>query len=598
MKLRLLFSALLIISGATTIAMDAPLSDQEIDVNLNTVCPDALCLKCHKFAENISPQDRCLTSCCRQFICVKDAQDILDAGNNQQQTKQYINQQLGSLRLRLTPEQLRRMYKIAKPKVDHAGMCLNCNQKLSVDFNKGVFLKTPVVKKPKITFIDSLHQQFELNPELSGTIMKCETLQINEDGLINRFKDDPTTITPIDFSGIKDKTCLKQALIIKLAELIKDPVKETSRIPRNLELFECAHYLGAPHNILYLIANELWPLMQEHAPDNEQTKEYKKNIKKLATPFFASPKQLSSYVLTHPNIYDAFNPSPYSHFYRGDLSCNSILRLPNQGWYQDSNKNWYKVYPFCTLDGIENFRPLNNTPIRLTGHRLERIVSNILEGVNSPNDDTNIFINFDLANNPITCIDESFFQALSKRRALGHEIAISLLNTHLTAQQKEEYKKKFDQATQTFPQRYLSNFKFKSLAIGAGFIGTALAIEYFSHKVPKLINTTSTASSAIVGGFIGGMIAGVALQSPPTGLISGLCSAVVSGISCYNYINDSSKSFTIPTHILAAPFAAYAAYELANRAALPLAKHSHPDIKRGTWSVDDFVWKNNYKITL
>lgn len=592
MKFKALFLVLLTVFSPAILAMDAPIENQTVDMSTHTIDPDDACLgRCHRSARNVPQNKRCLTSCCGQFICADEAQAILKSASDHQQTKQYIKGRLGSLQLRLTPEQLKQMYKIARPQ--YSKQCPHCNKNLSVDFNKAIFLKTPVESKPKITLIDVQNACFDLSPELSAALLKCETLHMHEDALVAESLNHETNV-PIDFSHFTNNPYLKKDLIIRLAQLIKDPVRETPLMIRDLELFECAHFLGAPHNTMYLIANELWPLMQEQANDTAPIKEYKKSIRLLAKPHFACPIQLSEFIKAQPDVYDSYNPSPYTPFYRGDLSSGALLRLPNRGWYQDKNNQWYKIYPFCTLDGFENFIP-SNTPINLTGHRIERLVSNILED-NSQNGHINVTINLD--NNPITCIDESFFQALSKRRALGHEITISLLNTHLTAQQKKEYKKKFDRATQTLPQRYTSNFKFQSLAIGASFIGTALAIEYFSHKAPNLINNTSVISSGILGLIGGGIISGAVTQNHGIGIIGGLVSGICGTGACIESLEKIPRRCTIPTHILAASLGAWAASTIADHAALALAKRSHPDITRGDWNIDKFVWKNNYKITL
>lgn len=574
MKFKSLFLALLTIYCTATSAMDA--REQQIQINVPTIYPDDACLRCHTLAQNVPQNKRCLTECCSQFICADDAQAILKTAANHNWTKRNINHQLTQMHPPLTAEQIKKMRKIALPKLAKPGICPNCNQKLSVDFNKGVSLKTPIERKPSITLIDTQNKRFELSPELSAALLKCETLHMYEDSL--------ATKVPIDFSEIKDKPYLKQDLIIRLAQLIKDPVKETHRMKRDLELFECAHFLGAPDNIFYLIANELWPLMQEQANDTAPIIEYKKSIKLLAKPHFASLLQLREFINAQPYVYDSSNPSPYSHFYTGNLSSNALLTLPNRGWYQGKNNQWYRIYPFCTLDGIENFRPIN-IPINLTGHRLERIVSNILEGVNSQNENTNISFNLD--NNPITCIDESFFQALAKRRAAGNAVELSFLNTRLSAQQKEEYKKKFDKATQTLPERYLSRFKFKSLVMGTSFIGTALALNCVYHKNPQLADTAYIISLIGAGAYMGGVAIG-----PITTFGSIFYGAIGTVIGLL-------AATTTPTRYAAGiAFGSYAASQLADIAALELAKRSHPELKGGDFFREDIIWKNNCKIIL
>lgn len=593
MKLKTFIFVILASFTPAAFAMDAPV-DQEVDVNPNTVYPDDVCLNCHTLAQNVPHNKRCLTNCCRSFICADDAQNILKSAETHQQTKNYINHEITSLHLQLTPDQRRKMYKIAKPK-GAKSTCLNCNQKLSVDFNEGVFLKTPPEIKPQITLIDIHHKKFELSPELSAALLKCQALLMHEDTL--------AVNAPIDFSHIKNRTYLSQEFISNIACLIKDPIKETPIMKRSLELFECAKYLAAPDNILYLIANELWPLMQEQADDTPFLKQYKENIKKLAASHLASPLQLSEYIKAYStdlsnNVYNIL-PACFSDFFRGNLSAHALSTLKNNGWYQDSNKNWYRVYPFCTLDGLQTFAFSPRGPwissLNLSSHRIEKVSHNALVDLTEYQNNNKVNVNINLDANPITCIDESFFQELAKRRANGHEVMVSFLGTRLTAQQKEEYKKKFVKATQTLPQKYISNFKCKSLSIGTALISSVAAIAYLAHKKPQLATILSQVSLAGLGVLLGAKCG----ESLPGIIIKG---GLVGGVGLFVAVvwkeANNPEPITLPLYAAGLSGAGVGASYLADYTALALAKRSHPDIKPGEWSADQLVWKNNYKINI
>lgn len=450
----------------------------------------------------------------------------------------------------------------------------------------------PVVKaedKNLLKIIDIEKKHFVLSRDLSQALLKCTNLETNK-------------LHPgiLDFTGLdaKQRSFLTQDNIRLLALFIINPkcMERNELAPKikQLDLFELAHYLGAPDNILYLLANETWPLMQDQKDDTDAIKSYKKNIRQLAKPHFASPKHLAEYIEAYSfgeNCY-FFDWARSHNVDYSNLSFDAISRrLENKGWYLDKNNNWYKVYPFCTLDGIQDLYGSDKpAELHVRGHRLATVSGNLL-GNKSVYD-----IKISLDDNPITSIDDSFFQALAKKRAAGRNVEISLMNTKLTAEQKEEFNKKFYNATNTLPQRYLNKSKFRCLATGAACLGTALAVQYFSYKLPGLIRASSVVSTGIVG-FVAGGLVGCVTGFPPLMFLSACGGLFTATDSFLESLKNNPKILSLPTHLFAIPLAGLATKMFAaDYAAIALAKRSHPDI---SWKAEkDIVWNSNYKFKI
>ena len=592
MKLKRLFFVLLTFFAPAIWAMDE-LPHQNTEFKQKGINANDICLVCHALAENVPQNERCITNCCNEFICAQDAQSIFKAAGESQYEEHNIRYKLGSTGLRLTAEQIDQMYEIVKnPNKPKNTKCPRCSIPLSIS---ATHLKKSLKSKPVLTCIDAEDIRFDLSPELSAALLECESFKMHEDTL--------STPAPFDFSNVnpEQKRFLKKSLIIKLAQLIKDPVKETQHIVRNLEFFELAKYLAAPDNVLYLAANELWPLMQDTIDDTPQVKEYKKHIKQLAKPHLATPKNLAKYrkARLFSTKLASLNTSSFIPY---DSSISAVSNLANGGWYQDKQHNWYKVYPFCTLDGIKYiYGGTTPSSLDVSGHRLEAIPASLLQEM-SMDEYTNIFINFN--NNPIASIDRSFFQILAKKRAKGIGIIVSLMETALTTEQKEEIIKRFHHATTTLTQRYPKCYStLKYLAIGAGCIGAPLAVRYLSDKLPALINGTSVVSSAVmagsVGGFLGEIINAIADRHHghsivPMILGAGAGAILGGAMACESIEKDDPV--IIPSALLATLLGGFGASILVDYAALGLAKRSHPDI---SWKANnDIVWKTNYQLNI
>ncbi|CAN5207051.1 hypothetical protein BH09DEP1_BH09DEP1_4800 [soil metagenome] len=599
MRFKALVLAFLTVFSPAILAMDAPIESQEVNVAPNAVDPEDACPVCLKLAKDVPPNEIKITDCCKQFICNPDAQNIFSITNYRIWDKNKIKQHLKSAQeqlryagLALTDVQLKQMHKIAKSSIRYkAKGCPHCpRKKLSIS---SALVKTSLIAKPTISFIDSENNQFELSPELSAALYQCSSLEMHEDQLNTKTK-------PLDFSDVKSdqKRFLKKDLIIKLAQLIKDPVKETPNMAQNLDFFELAKYLAAPDNILYLIANELWPLMQDQ---KSQTNSYKKYIRGLAQPHLASPKQLIEYKeFKHKGVHLYFIEG-YSNDTQSckiNLSWTHISnQLQNAGWYQDEKHTWYKVYPFCKWDGIQFLWSGDYIhQLDLTDHRLETVSEDLLNMMHSTRD---MHINLD--HNPIKSIDELFFKRIAKERAVGNNIHISLMNTHLTDKQKEEFTKKWQHATTTFVQKYMSESTYKSLAKGVGYLGSALTIHYLSHKFPRFFEENAGLHTFIFGGVAGYKIGNKQNDDddaqgydPRRGLICGAIGAIATPLGFGYLLDRYPKVHTLPAHLLSLPGGAYVTKNIADYAAIKLAKQSHPKI---SWQADNnVIWNTNYTL--
>lgn len=567
MKLNALFLAFLTVFSPAILAMDTEFTP-------TSVGSEDICYSCHTLAKNVPQNKRYISNCCASFICKIDAKPLLAAVKKIKENNKDIKTRLRDNFPTVDNAKLVRMYQ--EGKTHNTIRCRKCSKKLSIS---EAFLQKPVTSKPSLKLRDTEGKDFELSPEESEAFLQCESLKMQGDPLSSNGL--------IDYSD-KKRSFIKQNLITQLAQFIMDPVKEIKQI--NLELFELANYVLAPNNVLYLMANELWPLMQELNGDTPQVKKYKETLRGLAKPHLASPKQLAQYIQYshHGKLFRNIKKwSEECQAYAFDLSCNTIsAHLRNGGWYQDENNHWYKIYPFYTVDGIQQLCDPKDKLyyINVSGHRIEKVSGNILQAMKEATD-ANLKINFD--NNPIAAIDQSFYQEVAKKRAATNRFSFSFEHSNLTDEQKEEIKKKFYYASTPIPQRFLGEITSTCLAVGAGCLGSTLAVHYLSHKAPVVTNTTSTIASGIIGAAIGGIA--TSEIHPVFSCIMGAMTGAIGiglGASC---VHDY-KTVTTPTHLFTIPLGGYAGLKLMNYAALKLARKTHPNIS------SDIIWNSSYNI--
>lgn len=500
MKLKALLLLLLALTGSSS-AMQLPTKEPVKKEATNLVDPDDICNICLETAKRTSADQRHITNCCNKFICKNDADEIYRVAQINSENYQTAEQQA---------------YFIAvngfAPKNVLKAICPRCREDFATRPAKIAF-----DEKASLEIIGVDGTAFTLEPELTQTFLQCTNLK--------KF-----TINPgkLDFSTLdyeKYKICQKFG-IMWLVELMNNPKHQLNKFIRVLPLFEIAHYLGAPDNILYLLANEMWPLMQEEANDSQERKEYKKYLRPLARPYLASPKHFLNYLKENPYLVERLNPQGTHTF---NLSYTNLKGIIGENcWYSHNDTDWYIDYPFRSLDGISELLTLlkvsedRSWNLHLTHHQLETFSCDMIKSIDTINLSYNnikqlshVNLKYSsklpraiiLDNNPISSIDDSFFAALTDARSIRNgNFTISLVNNNLSNALKTQIETKFNKATTPLPQRYLNKYKFDDTFLFSnmilGGLGSVLAAYYFSQKAPHVAKGICLASSVAIGGAI------------------------------------------------------------------------------------------------
>lgn len=667
MKFKALLFAFLATFGSVILTMDEPLShgvqtaqtatqkplsqDTQISVQ-KEINSDDVCPTCLRLAKDIPQQERCITNCCQKFICDTDAQKIIKAVEDarlkedaeqfaqeekarrkeekDRREKESMRRILGNDALQEMNDILKRHNRLVEPepqktqqKVRRISICPYCSKELSTT---KAFLKKGFIQKPVVEIIDAENNKFDLDQELSTALLQCGSFKMRDDAL-----NTAGTAAPLDFSGVipTQGRFLKQDLITKIAQLINDPINQTPNIPQTLEFFELANYLEAPGNILYIVANELWPLMQDKPNDAPHIKKYKECLRGVARPHLACPNNLLHYLQSIPastvkQFKDALNQSELN-FSFGAIKQN----LQNHGWYQDNEQNWYKVYPFCSLDGITEmltYLKIDTDSWRLqsfnlSNHFIETFscdFSASIETLNLSNNNVKKLTGKQLhkregswlprkiilTNNPINTLEESFFEALRKARTTSsNSCEISLENNTLSNAQKEEIRKKFYKATHTIPERYLNRSLFEKAFLYGGALAGIGAGLYAGNKLgnyaPNLMKNISVSASVAIG-----IIAGACREayfhhgneSAPWfffDVTAGATGAYFGSKKLFNYKPQATKVVPMAiTGIAGALTGALVAKGTGNIVANGLARISHPKTPfSNTWSNGDYTLK-------
>lgn len=606
---------------------------QKAAITLETIKYDDVCLQCHRIAQDIPQHELCITNCCKKFLCDTDAQKIIEAtedANLKAESEAFAAEEKIRRATSKVSSNLNSILKEADEIIKKYGphltqnklviltkpLCPYCSKELSTT---KVFLKKSFIQKPVVKIIDSDNKEFDLNQELSNALLQCGSFAMREDVL-----NTASTAAPLDFSAVipTQGRFLKQDLIVKLAELINDPIVHASNIPQNIAFFELAHYLEAPVNILYIVANELWPLMQETQNDAPHIKKYKEYLKEVARPHLACPHNLLRYLRSIPasmakQFKDNANQSEIN------FSFDAIKKnLQNNGWYQDNEQNWYKIYPFYSLNGLaelltyleidtDNWRlrsfNLSNhfietftcdfagsiETLNLSNNKIKKLTGNQLlkrEGGRLPR-------GLILTNNPINTVDESFFEALRKARTTGYNSCeISLENNLFSDTQKQEVRKKFYTATHTIPERYLNRDIFEKAflyggalaGIGAGlYAGNKLG--NYAPNLVKNISVTSCVALGIIAGACREMYSHRRDESVPWfffDVLAGAAGSYFGSKKLFNYKPQATKVIPmVITGMAGALTGGLVAKGTGNILANGLARISHPKIPSvNTWS--------------
>jgi hypothetical protein len=624
MKFKFILPALLSISGAC-LAMEPiePIPHDSSSTAVGTIAADSQCPVCMEQANTLDKNNLRITSCCKNFICQPCENNIQETAARNAAQYQTAAGQIAFLE--------QNGY---APRNQLKAMCPLCRKDLSTSS------ATLLTQKEPLNIIDVKGAQFALEPELAQALLKCTNLEALEahPGIL-------------DFSNLKHKF-LTQKLIIGLAKTINNPRKFKNDLDStepmakhvtklNPKAFEIAHYLGAPDNILYIMANELWPYIQEQPNDTEPTKQYKKNVRHLARPHLASPKHFLHFLQTKPaNYTDNFK----THFMKGNLldtqggiqlDFDSLkvfyTTLRDTGWYTHDNSDWYIKYPFCLLDGIKELLihfemdPNYSHSINLSRHKLETFSCDMLPKIGTLNLSYNSIRKLTgsclavanknyiqslpsriiLESNPIESIDDSFFEIIRKNRGTAYNTTeISLQNSNLTAAQKEDVRKKFYKATHTVPQRYLNSRMFGNAFVYGGCLAGIAGALYASNKLadyaPKVAKGISVATSTIAGGIVGAlreMYVHRRDESIPWLAVDMIGSGTISYFGAHKILEKKPvlakvlpMAFTSLTGSLAGYFAGW---KVGTITANGLAKISHPEIswKNENWSSGDYTLK-------
>lgn len=468
----------------------------------------------------------------------------------------------------------------------------------------------------EIKITDVYREKCTLNDKHARALLKCSALEAytSHEGVL-------------DFSKQTQHTFLTKDYIIRLAQIIADPKKERSgTIGPVLKMFEIAHYLGAPDNILFIIANELWPRMQDQTDDSAENKSYKKHVRQLARPHLASPKHLLNYLRINPAASNFFRDLHARDSNQKIQLSFTIIRLLSQleeDWYTYNDSDWYMGYQFCSLDGIKELLAhlgARARSIDLSGHMLETFSSDIIEWMKTLDLSNNNIrqltaTNLErknhlpdeiiLNNNPINLIDESFFEEMRKSRATEYNFCkISIKNCNLSNKQKEEIRKKFYKATTTIPQRYLHSELFRMVFEGGGsLVGTAASL-YACYKLndyaPKCAKGISLTTAAILGGAIGCARESFFHKrdtSAPWLIFDAITGAALSSIAAYKILEKKPQLAKAIPMAYAGIVGAITGWAfgggIGNRTANALHKLTHPEIEwknenwtRGTYTID------------
>lgn len=478
----------------------AQLTETERRKQTSQIPADAACLVCQDEAKDIPADKLKLTNCCQNVLC-QDCEtgirNTAQANVNAYQTEEGIAQSYEAYG-QVIRNQLR-------------ALCPGCRANLAT--RKAKLAST---QKP-IEIIDAYGLPFTLEDELAAALLKCTALEAYtlHEGVL-------------DFSGLK-KQCpfLAGSGIKHIASCINNPRLAAVR-GSNRTLFEVAHYLGAPDNILFILANEAWPTMQEQKTDSPEIKEHKKALRFKARPHLCSPKHFLMFarsVTSGVTLPDTNKITLSFDILKYFYSHN------NHGWFKHETTDWCVAYPFRSLDGIDELLTYLNAnndmskDIDLSGHMLETFSCDMVRSINKLDLSGNqikkltgiqlqynkeeILPSINLDNNPISKIDESFFQKIYRERSIRTTTSychISLKNNLLTAKQKKKAQQKFYAATHTLPERYITQERWDNITIaGGGLVGTATAL-YGCYKLanyaPNALKYISKGTAAILGGAI------------------------------------------------------------------------------------------------
>lgn len=364
------------------------------------------------------------------------------------------------------------------------------------------------VDKP-LTVIDSNGQRHTFTLEESTDLLQCKLLK----GCREDCPDGD-----LDYSESKNQF-IRIDLLKNLAQFCNDVITASaSTCDDYFSLLELANYCEAPKNVLFVLANKIWPDLQDRIDDTQKTKDWKKKLRMLVIPYLASPAHFLEYLQNNPTInLDELNKHDLNLSYK---AINS-LHPRKCNWLQGQDGLWYPHPLTLRWGSLKGLRALNEylaaqrvdrrcgwLCISLSGHAITNFC---LSELNKTNPTYETFTHFDLDHNLIALItgeqfgtvpfikvllnhnaidsvDNSFYNQVHQWRENSKQCIISLQDNAFTEQQKSEIQKKLFKATHALPERLAcaqtrSNI---AMAIDLAITGTStLATGYFTNRLLK-----------------------------------------------------------------------------------------------------------------
>gem|GEM_PF-3026253 len=481
-------------SLTTTFAMELPKDEkgkQKVVRKISEVAEDDLCGVCYEDAKTLGKDKLRATNCpCDKFIC-SNCVDKIRAEANENAA--------------LTPEQRSTLTdaNYFDPINISKARCPFCRKPLSV---RSIELKKDYdySQQNPITIIDKDGKQIVLSGQESAALLKCVTIK----NMIDEVGD-----YTIDLSWLAELPNF--SVIKKLITCCDDIVTASKALHAadDIALLKLANYLDAPANVLHFFANRVWVRIQDVPGDNQNVKVEKKQLRLIAQPHLASPKYLVAYAKYHGiDLRTIITLITLANVNVSYAELASLLKA-DDGWYMDSELAYQANFRFGSLDGFSELMAAlrinpthSNYSLDLSGHALIKMPAKAilavykkgLNGLCLNNNliqvlDCDMIENFDIdkliiKDNPVICIDDSFYTMVYKKRIKGINFILTLKTNSLTEKEKKEIRAKFYRAAHTIPERFMSQKNARAI-LGYGLLaGVSFSVAGAAVLVPEFLS--------------------------------------------------------------------------------------------------------------